>query len=311
MAVPRVTVVVPSRARPASLARCLEALNAQTIAAEVEVLVVQDGEDIDLGPVAKTAGARLIVQERGGPGVARNRGAAEARASLLCFTDDDCEAAPDWCERLAGALARGAPAVLGRTLNADRDRFGATSQLVVNTLAAHSRARGRPFGPSSNFACRRDVFLQVPFDAMYRFAGGDRSWCTRMHEAGYGLEWDPNAVVFHHQALTARRFWRQHVAWGRGSYHYRRRTGTPLRPEDASLLLGLLRRAQRDGPTVLGLAILSQLATGAGYLREAVAELASAKRESRRASERASVSSPRRSARPRATIARRSSSRSR
>lgn len=240
---------------------------------ELELLVVQDGLDVDLQAAARAAGARLIRQERAGPGAARNRGAAEARAAFLCFTDDDCEPAADWCERLTAALERGAAGVLGRTLNADRgDPFGAASQLAVNALAAHSRRRGTPFGPSSNFACRRDVFLHVPFDAAYRFAGGDRSWCTQMHAAGHALEWEPAAVVFHRQALTPRRFWLQHVAWGRGSYRYRRRSGTPLRLDDARFQLGLLRRACGDGPRIAALVLLSQLATATGYLGEACAE---------------------------------------
>ena len=311
MPAPRVSVVVPSRSRPGSLARCLAALDRQTIASELEILVVQDGTDVDLTPVADEAGARVVVQERAGPGAARNLGAAEARALFLCFTDDDCEPAPDWCERLAAALERGVPAVLGRTLNADDgDRFGATSQLVVNALAADSRRRRRPFGPSSNFACRRDVFLQVPFEPAYRFAGGDRAWCRRMQAAGHELEWEPGAVVLHHQALTARRFWRQHVAWGRGSYRYRRRSGTRLRLADARFPLALLRHARGEGTTVAALALLSQVATGAGYLREAAAELASARSASSRETERASVNSSRTNARPRATTARRSSSRS-
>ena len=312
MAGPRASVVVPSRTRRDSLARCLGALGAQTIASELEVLVVQDGSDVDLAPVVAAAGARLVVQERAGPGAARNRGAAEARAPVVCFTDDDCEPAREWAERLVVALERGAAAILGHTVNADRDDvFGTTSQLVVNALAAHSRAHRRPFGPSSNFACRRDVFRQVPFEPAYRFAGGDRAWCARMQAAGYTLEWEPEAVVFHHQTLTARRFWRQHVAWGRGSYRFRRRSGTPLRLADAHFSVELLRQAREEGTTVAALALLSQVATSAGYLREAVAELASAKSSRRRESDRASVNSPETSSRPRATTARRSSSRSR
>lgn len=101
MDAPRVTIIVPTRDRPRSLERALDALGRQTLRDSVEVLVVQDGGRDLLGPlVAGSPHARLIRQDAAGPGAARNRGAREARAGILCFTDDDCEPASDWAERL-------------------------------------------------------------------------------------------------------------------------------------------------------------------------------------------------------------------
>ena len=98
MTTPAVTVAVPTRVRPAALTRCLRALEAQTIAGELEVLVVCDGDEqrVAVEEVVRQApAARLLRQDRAGPGAARNTAAAVARAPILCCTDDDCEPRSD------------------------------------------------------------------------------------------------------------------------------------------------------------------------------------------------------------------------
>jgi mycofactocin glycosyltransferase len=97
----RVSVVVPTRDRPAALDRCLAALSAQTLD-ELEVVVVDDGSvaSADVAAVvARHPRARLIQQAGRGPAAARNAGARASRGSFLCFTDDDCAADRDWAER--------------------------------------------------------------------------------------------------------------------------------------------------------------------------------------------------------------------
>jgi glycosyltransferase involved in cell wall biosynthesis len=70
------TVVVPTRDRPDSLARCLEALAAQSLAG-LEVVVVDDGSVV---PVPAPPGARLVRLPGLGAAAARNAGARAERA---------------------------------------------------------------------------------------------------------------------------------------------------------------------------------------------------------------------------------------
>ena len=96
MPVLRVSVVVPTCGRPELLARCLAALDKQTLPREAfEVIVVDD-------------------RERSGPAAARNRGWREARAGIVAFTDDDTEPTPGWLECGLRAFEAGADAVAGR-----------------------------------------------------------------------------------------------------------------------------------------------------------------------------------------------------
>ena len=92
----RVSVVVPTCGRPELLARCLRALERQSLPrADYEIIVIEDGE-------------------RRGPAAARNRGWRRARAPIVAFTDDDTEPAPEWLERGLEAFAPHVDAVTGR-----------------------------------------------------------------------------------------------------------------------------------------------------------------------------------------------------
>ena len=273
MTTPAVTVAVPTRARPEALGRCLRALEAQTIAPELELLVICDGDEHLAAieeVVKRSPGVRLLRKEQAGPGEARNLAAAEAQAPILCCTDDDCEPRPDWAERLAAAIEGGADAAVGHTVNGEPGSAIATaSQLVVNHLEERSLRDGRVFGASNNFGCRTEVLRRVPFDPRYRFGGGDRDWCVRVAATGHELVYEPHAVVVHRQLLTLASFWRQQLAYGRGAYRFRRRQGSPLRLERPGYYASLAVRAAADGPEVALLVVLAQAATAVGFVGEA------------------------------------------
>jgi len=82
------SVIVPTRDRPALLAEALASLAAQTLA-DFECIVVDDG---GTHGVALPADARFRLVRRdwsGGAALARNTGIAEARGRYVAFLDDD------------------------------------------------------------------------------------------------------------------------------------------------------------------------------------------------------------------------------
>jgi glycosyltransferase involved in cell wall biosynthesis len=95
---PSVSVVIPTRDRPALLLRALEAIRAQRYEGEIECIVVFDQVDaivppIDTGPHMTI---RAISNTRS-PGLAggRNTGILASRGELVAFCDDDDEWLPD------------------------------------------------------------------------------------------------------------------------------------------------------------------------------------------------------------------------
>ena len=115
-AVPELSVVVPTCGRPALLVRCLDALRAQTYAAQAfEIVVVDDGRCDATRTLVQTLAAEARAptvrylrpaEGRKGPAQARNLGWMSASGDVIAFTDDDTIAAPDWLERGAAALNR-------------------------------------------------------------------------------------------------------------------------------------------------------------------------------------------------------------
>lgn len=115
---PRVSVVVPTYARPMLLRRCLAALARQSLPrSDYEIVVVADGPD----PVTRDAvvasgcGARYVeLPARRGPAAARNAGWHAAVAPIVAFTDDDTVPDCDWLAWGLAALADDCAAVTGR-----------------------------------------------------------------------------------------------------------------------------------------------------------------------------------------------------
>jgi glycosyltransferase involved in cell wall biosynthesis len=105
---PRFSIVVPTRGDRAKLTTLLDALERQTLARDqFELLVVFDDvpPDAAIESSIQALGGHVVRRPaRGGPGAARNAGAASARGEYLVFTEDDCAPAPDWLERAASRL---------------------------------------------------------------------------------------------------------------------------------------------------------------------------------------------------------------
>jgi glycosyltransferase involved in cell wall biosynthesis len=269
---PLISVVVPTRDRPAALRRCLDALAAQTRADELEVIVVDDGSvagDEVSQLVASHPRGRLIRRSGQGPAAARNAGARDAQGAFLCFVDDDCEPQREWVDRLVERLQRDADGVAGMTLSGE-GALAAASEIVARAPARVQPSDGNDvaFAPSNNLACTKAAFDATPFDESYPHAAGeDREWCARLTAAGYALRSEPEARLVHHQDLTFGRFIRQQVRYGEGAFRFRR-FGSYRRPlESASFYRGLVQEGFAESLSVGLLVCFAQVATAAGFLR--------------------------------------------
>jgi glycosyltransferase involved in cell wall biosynthesis len=113
---PRVSVIVPTRNRAASLERLLASLHAQSFA-DFEIVVVDDGST-DATPRVAQAWDRVRYVRGDGAGAvgARCLGVKTARGEVLAFTDDDCLVDARWLETGVAAIDGGADVVQGRTV---------------------------------------------------------------------------------------------------------------------------------------------------------------------------------------------------
>jgi cellulose synthase/poly-beta-1,6-N-acetylglucosamine synthase-like glycosyltransferase len=270
-----VSVVVPTRDRPDQLRECLTALTDQARPAD-EIVVVDDASRDPAAVraiVALVPGARLVVGAGRGPAAARNRGVAAASGAVICLTDDDCRPATDWLAAIVDRFTREGRAtavVAGPTLTGNAHNvFAVASQVVTNHVAASSADSigTLVFAPTSNLACRRELLLAVPFDERFSLAAGeDREWCADVTRRGHRIGFEAGAIVWHHQDLGLRGFWRQQRRYGRGAYQFHRGQGT--RGGHARFYAGLVRAGFREGVREGVLVLLAQLATASGLVAE-------------------------------------------
>jgi len=102
---PLISVIIPTLNRPDELRMCLEGLARQTATREMfEVIILDDGSDVDLALVVATFREKLSVvlerREHAGLPCARNAAIELARAPLLVLYDDDLRPEPelvDYC----------------------------------------------------------------------------------------------------------------------------------------------------------------------------------------------------------------------
>lgn len=267
-----VSIVVPTRGRPESLARCLAALERQSPGEPWEIVVVDDASP-EPAPIAEVVArcsrARLVrLPRRAGPGTARNVGGRAAAGSLILFTDDDCEPSSAWASALVERLRAGGEVAAGMTENGSADNpWAAASHLLT---AYFTERTDIPFAASNNVACTARVLAALPFDESFPDAAGeDRDWCARLADEGIEIVPVAEARVEHRHRLTPGSFWRQQLRYGRGAYRYHRRAraGRPL--ERPRFYLGLLRRGLGEGAAVAALVAVSQAAVLLGFLLEA------------------------------------------
>jgi GT2 family glycosyltransferase len=215
-----------------------------------------------------------------GPAAARNLGARRARGEFLAFTDDDCEPARDWLRAFASRFAEEPARVVGgRTTNALADNpYSETSQLIVEVVYEHFNrdARDAHFFASNNFAVHAESFRALGgFDKTFR-TSEDREFCARWRSKGFGMTYEPRAVVHHSHRLSPVSLWRQHFGYGRGALRFHRereaRGDRPFKP-DTDFYSKLLRAALALTPKtkaarMAALLLWSQAANAAGFFYE-------------------------------------------
>ncbi len=203
-AIPKVSVVVATRDRSERLAALLRSLRKQTLdPGTFEVVIVDDAgsdqteellcRESESSPFELRALARA---EPGGPARARNQGWRAARAPLVAFTDDDCEADPSWLECCLRA-AEGSPGAIvqGRT----EPNPNELESLGPFSLTRSVDGSGPWWFETCNIAYPRSLLERLGgFDESFpEPLGEDTDLGWRALAAGAKRQFSPEALVYH------------------------------------------------------------------------------------------------------------------
>jgi GT2 family glycosyltransferase len=243
---PLVTVVVATRDRPQSLARCLRAL-AEVTYAPFEVVVVDNAPSTreTLAVVQQRSGldarVRYVRQLRPGVSCARNRGLDEARGDLVAFTDDDVVVDPGWLDGVVRGFgrSRSVACVTGLVPSARLDtaeqryfdrRVSWAVSCTPRRYNRHADPQASPlypytagqFGTGANFAFRTAVLRSLGgFDEALgpgtpAGAGEDLDLFVRTILAGHAIAYEPAAIGWHHHRADLGQLRRQLFSYGVG-----------------------------------------------------------------------------------------------
>lgn len=206
-----ISVVVPTYRRAEELARCLEALSAQTRPADA-VVVVTRADDAESQAVATAAGVDVDLRTVALPGMlaAMAVGMQACTTGIIAFTDDDASPRNDW---IAGLVAHfedpGVGGVGGRDLIPD---VQGPLTSTVGTISSWGRMTGNHhLGMGGvrdvdvlkgvNMAFRREALaLPVGLSGSGAQEHSEVAACLHAHKQGWRLVYDPELVVDHRPA---------------------------------------------------------------------------------------------------------------
>lgn len=220
---PSLSLIIPTHRRVPILKQCLEHLQKQTIADQLEVIVVSDGPGGDTRHMLEEVPEEkfpIIYFEipKSHQGVARNRGVEKATAPLALFIGDDIFLAPDACEKHLQAHKQLAvpAAVLGFTtwdpaftitptmkwLEKTGWQFGYPLLIPYPHAFVPADIQHR-FTYTSHISLPADVAKAHPFKENITLYGWeDMVWGQELRDSGIRLFYEPDAKALHHHPIT-------------------------------------------------------------------------------------------------------------
>lgn len=217
---PQFSIIIPVYNRPDEVGELLESLTIQSYN-NFEVIVIEDGSTISSKAIVD--GYRKKIEhltykliENGGPGPARNEGAAIAEGEWLVFFDSDCIIPTDYFQLLNEYLsgtkidAYGGPdrAHTGFNTIQKAISYSMTSILTTGGIRG-SKSSAEKFKPRSfNLGIRRTVFNELKGFSSLRF-GEDMDLSLRLEKAGFKTALVSECWVYHKRRTKFQQFYKQ------------------------------------------------------------------------------------------------------
>jgi rhamnosyltransferase len=211
-----ISVLIPVKNGGADLVRCLEAISAQKVDDEVEIVVVDSGSGDGSADRARELGAEVheIPASEFVHGATRNLAARLSHGDVLVFTTQDAVPADDqWLARLVRALnGDDIAGAYGRQL--PHEDATPPEQFFLDFMYGDTPRVQRLGGIAElsfeqtlfsnvNSAIPRKVWEANPFRDDVTMSE-DQEWSRRMLLAGHTIVYEPEAAVRHSHAYTLR-----------------------------------------------------------------------------------------------------------
>ncbi len=230
---PPVTVVVPFRGDRAAAESLLENL-ARLRTRAGDQLIVADNTPVSVVPDGPGATVEVVrVPAPPSPRRARNAGARGAANPWLLFLDADCRPDPELLDAyFATEPAERCGVVAGEVIGdaAQTEALARWARSRRGMMARFHVEGPRPAGIAGNLMLRRDVLEEVGGFVENARSEADVDLCWRVQDAGWTLEYRPDATVAHRDPTRLGDVWRQAWMYGSGKRWLRDRWGSAAQP---------------------------------------------------------------------------------
>jgi len=221
---PKATIIIPARDSLNSLGKTLESVLRADKGKEVEVIIINDGQNAGIEKLAKKYPVNLVPGNGGGAAAARNLGIKKANGSLLLFLDADCRVSRDWITtHLKAHEVADFPLVVGGSIAMEP---GATFWARCDHYCSWYNVNpGRtpawvPNHPAANMSMSRATFEAVGWfkeDLPTQGVHEETEWQVRLKAAGGRIRFEPKALVWHTDRNNFHSFIRHNYRWGYNS----------------------------------------------------------------------------------------------
>lgn len=227
---PLFTVVIPVRNNRDGVCAVLECLERQTVSPKwFEVIVGDDGSTppFEAPPGLLDGRVRVVRIPPRTSYAARNAAAAEARGSILAFTDSDCLPDPRWLEEAHKELEE-ADVVAGEVTFLRPGDTNVWSLLTIDMFLDQGQNVKLSRGVTANLIVRRELFEDMNgFDETLP-SGGDYEFVDRAVGRGARLRYGRRSIVRHPTMKNRQSFLRKIWNYNRWSAVRRARQGARL-----------------------------------------------------------------------------------
>ena len=217
---PRFSVIIPIYNRPDEIVELLDSLTLQSHKDDIEVILVEDGSEMpceeEIKCYFKELDLKYFVQENGGPGSARNRGAEKAKGEYLIFFDSDCIIPADYFKIVNAHMSEEGLGMFG---GPDKEHsfftpvqkaisYSMTSLLTTGGIRGSKEKMDRFYPRSFNMGIKKEVFKKLNGFSDMRF-GEDLDLSMRAFEQGISVGLIVEASVYHKRRTNFKAFFKQ------------------------------------------------------------------------------------------------------
>lgn len=148
--------IIPAKNEEEYIEDCIKSVKNQK--GNYEIIVVDSGSD-RTGQIARKMGAKVLREERKGPGIARNTGAKKAKGDVFVFMDADVRIGKDFLGKIEKHFARSiAGGICHMSAYDPKGGMEKIAYRIPNLIARLLLGMGFSITHGSLFVYKRDIF---------------------------------------------------------------------------------------------------------------------------------------------------------